>query len=81
VDREDWRFVYSDQMLGRAYSGARQHISHAAEFAKDVAMPVHYTNNVSGYLSERGEARFSLQGQRADLGYPLAMDSALPPCG
>lgn len=49
VDRGDWSFVYSEQVLTRAASEARHHISCAKKLAEEVAMPVQFFSNVLDY--------------------------------
>ena len=52
VDRPDWRFKYSEQMLGRDPAEARRQIARAKAAADDAALPVHFLSNVLGYLND-----------------------------
>jgi len=50
VDRPDWTFVYSEQMIGRVPAEARQHLLAAKKCSDEIGMPIHLRDNVESYL-------------------------------
>ncbi len=46
VDRDRWKFVYSEQLIGRAPEEARRNISEARSASERLSMPIHFLCNV-----------------------------------
>jgi hypothetical protein len=50
VERDNWTFTYSDQMLAKVPAAAGLHIGRARQHALELDMPVQYQSNILSYV-------------------------------